>query len=348
MINEKKFFIEMDIFKIPKEDIESFLAQSKHGNVFHSLYMYKFFRKLKKWESFFFGVRDLNNKLQAVLLCVLQREKAGLLEYFTSRAIVFAGPVINDNLDEQDKIIVLELLLQELIKVVENKSIYIHFRNLFSLEQYQSSFEKFGFEYHKHLNFRVDTTDEKDLNSRISKSKKRQIKKSIKTGAKIIEPQNIEQVKEFYSLIKDLYKKKVKKPLPDWKFFKYFYEASNNNKLGKYFLIEYQENIIGGIMCPITPGKVIYEWYICGLDGQFKGIYPSVLATWAAIDYASQNGFEYFDFMGAGKPDQDYGVREFKSKFGGKLVDFGRFEKINNKFLYNIGKLGIKVLGKLK
>jgi lipid II:glycine glycyltransferase (peptidoglycan interpeptide bridge formation enzyme) len=123
---------------------------------------------------------------------------------------------------------------------------------------------------------------------------------------------------------------------------------SKNEKMGKYFLIEYKKKIIGGIMCPITMGKAIYELYVCGLDGKYKDVYPSALATWAPIDYGLKNRLEYFDFMGAGKPDQNYGVREFKSKFGGTLVKYGRFERINNKPLYIAGKLGLKMLGVLK
>lgn len=123
---------------------------------------------------------------------------------------------------------------------------------------------------------------------------------------------------------------------------------SRNEKIGKYFLVEYNKEIIGGIMCPITPDKAIYEWYVCGLDGQHNGIYPSVLATWAPIDYALKKGLKYFDFMGAGKPDQNYGVREFKSKFGGESVNFGRFERINNRFLYKLGKIGIKLRSIIK
>jgi lipid II:glycine glycyltransferase (peptidoglycan interpeptide bridge formation enzyme) len=52
--------------------------------------------------------------------------------------------------------------------------------------------------------------------------------------------------------------------------------------------------------------------------------------------------------MGAGAPDQDYGVREFKARFGGELVNYGRFIRINNKFLFNLGKCGMKILGALK
>lgn len=337
-----------DLKELNEKDWCEFIFNHPNRNIFQSIEMFTFFRNTKKWEPLFLGVKDSNNKLQAILLCVVQKENAGFIGYLTSRAIVFAGPLINDNLEEKDKVYILELLLNELIKLVKSRSIYVQFRNLFPLYNYLLSFKKFGFEYLKHLNFRVNTTDENELNSKISKSKKRQIKQSLKNGAKIIEPNDIQQVKDFYELLKNLYKTKVKKPLPDWVFFKHFYKESKSDKLGKYFLIEFNDKIIGGIMCPITSGKVIYEWYICGIDGQYKGIFPSVLATWAAIEYACKNGFEYFDFMGAGKPNEDYGVREFKSKFGGELVEFGRFERINNKPLYSFGKLGIKILGKLK
>ena len=96
-------------------------------------------------------------------------------------------------------------------------------------------------------------------------------------------------------------------------------------------------------MCPILEGKTVYEFYICGLDDEYKEQYPSAMATWAAIEYAYQNNIIVLDFMGAGKPDEQYGVREFKARFGGELVEYGRFIKINNHFLYKLGKFGLKL-----
>jgi len=142
----------------------------------------------------------------------------------------------------------------------------------------------------------------------------------------------------------ELYKSKVKKPIPSFDFFQKFFE---NSYLGKYLLIEYQGKIIGGIMTPVYK-DTIYEWYVCGLDNEFKDQSPSVMATWAAIEYGINNGLKCFDFMGAGKPNEDYGVREFKSKFGGKEVRYGRYVRINNKLMYNIGELGLKLLGAVK
>ena len=52
--------------------------------------------------------------------------------------------------------------------------------------------------------------------------------------------------------------------------------------------------------------------------------------------------------MGAGKPDDGgYGVRDFKLKFGGELLELGRYVYVSNPLLFNIGKLGVKLMKKL-
>jgi lipid II:glycine glycyltransferase (peptidoglycan interpeptide bridge formation enzyme) len=93
-------------------------------------------------------------------------------------------------------------------------------------------------------------------------------------------------------------------------------------------------------------GEIIYAIYLCGENGKYQNVYPSVLATWAGLEYGLKNGFKYFDFLGAGKPNEYYGVREFKSKFGGELVNYGRYKLILNKPLYTLGELGIRLIKK--
>ena len=85
--------------------------------------------------------------------------------------------------------------------------------------------------------------------------------------------------------------------------------------------------------------------YACGKDGVYKNIFPSELATYAGLQYAAMNDMPRFDMMGAGKPDdRGYGVRDFKLKFGGELVELGRYKHICNRLLYGIGMLGVKML----
>jgi lipid II:glycine glycyltransferase (peptidoglycan interpeptide bridge formation enzyme) len=200
-------------------------------------------------------------------------------------------------------------------------------------------FKKNGIEYKEHLNFVLGIGHLEDNLKKLNKTRRWEINKSIKEGAKIVEAKDLNEVKEFYIMLKNLYKQKVKKPLPDFSFFEKFFHTPI---IGKYFFVKYEDRIIGGTLCPIFKGT-IYEWYECGLDKEYKNLYPGSLATWAPIEYAAKNGLKYFDFLGAGSADSNYGVREFKAKFGGNLVNYGRFLRINNKLLYNIGKLGLKI-----
>jgi len=91
-------------------------------------------------------------------------------------------------------------------------------------------------------------------------------------------------------------------------------------------------------------GRCIYEFYVCGWDDEYKGQYPSTMATWAAMEFANKNHIPIFDFMGAGISGLDYGVKDYKSRFGGELVEYGRYIKIANPILYKIGRLALKFM----
>ena len=181
------------------------------------------------------------------------------------------------------------------------------------------------------------------MQNTITESKKRQLKKSIRNGAEIIQTKGGNDIKAFYDLLAELYRTKIKTPLPPLLYFNNFAKLD----LGVFLLVKYKEKIIGGLMGAVFNG-VIYELYICGEDGKYKDIYPSVLATWSALDYGLKNNLQCFDFLGAGKPSEDYGVREFKSKFGGELVNYGRYKLLLNRPLYKFGEIAINFLKKYR
>jgi lipid II:glycine glycyltransferase (peptidoglycan interpeptide bridge formation enzyme) len=143
-------------------------------------------------------------------------------------------------------------------------------------------------------------------------------------------------------LLKQLYTTKIKTPLFSLSFFEQLYAKPN----GRFILVELNGEIIGGTVCVELPKKCLYEWFVCGRDGEWKSIFPSSLATYAGIRYAAEHGCSRFDMMGAGKPDEAYGVRDFKARFGGEQVEHGRFLCVRKPLLYWIGKLGVKLLKK--
>ena len=109
----------------------------------------------------------------------------------------------------------------------------------------------------------------------------------------------------------------------------------------KTFVAVYNDKIIGCRLV-LCFGDVVYDWY-SGASNEHLDKYPNDFLPWKVMEWASQNGFKCFDFGGAGKPNVHYGVREHKLKFGGELVEFGRFEKIHNRSLMKVGKIGLKL-----
>jgi lipid II:glycine glycyltransferase (peptidoglycan interpeptide bridge formation enzyme) len=46
-------------------------------------------------------------------------------------------------------------------------------------------------------------------------------------------------------------------------------------------------------------------------------LYPNDYLVWQVLIYGINNGYQIFDFGGAGKPEVNYGPREFKEDLEG-------------------------------
>ena len=213
-------------------------------------------------------------------------------------------------------------------------------RNFHDYSKWKSVFEANGFTYQPHYDIHVHCSAQ----HRISERRQRELKRAIKNGATVAEAQSEQEIRDWYQILHRLYREKVRTPLFSEDFFLQFYR----NGVGKYLLVKHEGKVIGGMMCPVLDSRAIYEWYVCGLDEEYKDLSPSVVATHAAIEYAKKNGLPLFDFMGAGEPEIPYGVRDFKMEFGGELREYGRFLCIRKPLLYWIGKIGVKWFTKMR
>ena len=331
---------------IDKQQWQQLIERSPYATWFQTPEAYAFYASVPdEMEPFAIGVSE-DNKLQGLIVGYITCEKNPIKQFLTRRAIIIGGPLLDENITADALSALLNTLRRSPYRysptftdIHRHSPIYIESRNFHDYSKWKTIFENNGFVYKEHLNFHVDCTQENML-ATMSESRRRQIKKAIKSGVAIVEAQSQEDVRTYYDILKDLYKNKVKTPLFPLDFFLRFYE----NGFGKYLLVKYEDKIIGGIMCPILKGRTIYEWFVCGMDEQYKNQYPSVMATYAAIEYAQQNGLSRFDFMGAGKPEEAYGVRDFKARFGGEQVEHGRFLCVRKPLLYWIGKMGVKIL----
>lgn len=322
---------------------EQFHENHPDANFFQSGVFYKFIEGTENYTPLLLIYEDENEIIRGSLLAVIQRENNIFLRYFSSGIIIRGGPLIDKSSDTKK---ILNNLVGSLINAVKNKGLFIQFRNFTDQQDNLTLFQNLKFKYYDHQNLITETRSVHDAWNNLSKNRKRQIRSSIEKGALVVENPTMEEFRQFYIILKELYKTKIHKPLPSWTFFHNFHEHIKSTSFGIIHLIKYKDVIIGGILCPVSKNKTVHEWYICGMDKQYKGygVYPSVMATWSAIEYAAKNNFETFDFLGLGNPDNKYGVRDFKLRFGGVLVNYGRYERINNHLLYAIASTGYHVL----
>ena len=285
------------------------------------------------------------DRLVGVIVGYITRERNSLKQCFTRRAIIIGGPLLAEDISNE----ALSMLLTSLKNLPSLQGgaggrlpIYIETRNFHDYSKWKSIFETNGYAYQPHLNFHVDTSSMEVVDKNLGKSRKRDIRTTIRDGVTPVLEPTIEQVKEYYVILKDLYVTKVKTPLFDWQFFEQLYHCPS----GHFILTEYQGKIIGGTVCVELANKALYEWFVCGEDGVYEHIFPSSYATYLGIRYAAEHGCQVFDMMGAGKPNETYGVRDFKARFGGELVEHGRYLCVRKPLLYWIGKLGVKLMKK--
>ena len=309
---------------------------SSTASFFQTPECYEFYSSLSFLKPFVFGVSE-NGRLMGLVCGYVISDGNVIKRFFSRRAIVPGGVLLDDNISNE----ALQSLLNHVKQALSKKSIYIEIRNFTDYSALRNGFESAGFDYQPHLNFHISTLDLNSALMQLNSTKRRDVRLSVKEGAGWFETADMNDVRTYYQILNQLYKTKIKTPLFPLEFFEKLVQLQH----GKLFVVKYQGNIIGGSVCVLLDNRTVYEWFVCGLDGRTKNIFPSTLATWAGIEYAASNGFARFDMMGAGKPDEGYGVREFKSKFGGELVEYGRFLCISQPGLYKLGKY---IVGKLK
>ena len=323
---------------IDPQQWQSLVERSPYATWFQTPEAYQFYEAVKnEMTPFAFGI-ERDGELRAVVVGYVTKEKNVLKQFFTRRAIVIGGPLIGEHATELD----VEQLLHKTAAELKSQAIYIEMRNFHDYSRWKSVYEANGFAYQPHLNFHVDTSSVEVVDKNLGKSRKRDIRTTIRDGVTPVLNPTIEQVREYYAILKDLYSTKVKTPLFSWHFFEQLYHTDH----GRFILTEYHGKIIGGTVCVVLPNKAVYEWFVCGIDGVYEHIFPSSYATYLGIRYAAENGCQIFDMMGAGKPNEAYGVRDFKARFGGEQVEHGRYLCVRKPLFYWIGKTGVKMLKK--
>lgn len=301
---------------------DEFIYNHPRGNIFHSSYIVEVYRKTKNYEPVTLAAIDTSsNEVLALISAVIVKESSGFLGSFTSRAIMQGGPLYVDNEAGKEAV---NILLDTFDKIVGKKVIYTQVRNMWKQDDISSTFEEAGYTYKEHLNYLIDLNRSvDDVWSDIHKSRRKGINRAKKNGVEITKVTDIKCIEELYEIIYFTYKN-VGLPLADLSLFESAFKLlSHENKV--QFYGAKQNNKYIGVRVVFTFKGLIYDWYA---GSRNNNCYVNEALVWHVLEEGAISGNMTFDFGGAGSPNEEYGVREFKSRFGGKLTNYGRYQKV--------------------
>jgi len=317
---------------------KNLLSESDQESPFQTPEYYEVLNSVRKSKAIVLAV-EIDNIYNALVVVELFKEK-GIIGYFSRRAVIHGGIVLRKKVNNST----IAFLLREIFHQIRGEAIYCEIRNYFDYSKYKDLFLECKWIYQEHLNvlLSVSNRSQDSVLAGMKYNRRRELKLSLQAGATVRQTDTEEEINVLYSILKNIYKERVGLPLPNFLYFK------NLSKFPffKVFIVEHENTIIGGCFALYTINGRIYTYYYAGIRDYHKKIYPTHLAIWGAIEFAFRNNLSGIDFMGAGKPDTKYGVREYKLEFGGELVEYGRFLIIANPLLYEIGKIGVNFFKK--
>ena len=321
----------------------SFIKDQPSGNIFHTPEMFEVFRRAQGHHPQLFAAKNNNGQLLALLNPVQVTLHNGILRRLMTRSIAYGGALYEH--DKNGKV-ALGDLLRECTRKTKSDALFTELRNLSYVDPIKDTLSDCGYVYEEQLNYLIDiSSSPEQVMQNIGSRTRKNIRHALRKGNVVIEQvSQPSQLSEWYELVKKSYTA-ARVPLADISLFQAAYEVLSPKGMARFYLAR-----IGSVYVAATaelPYKdVIYGWY-SGVDRNFASDYPGELLMWEILRWGAENGYKVYDFGGAGKPDEKSGVRDFKAKFGGQLVCYGRNTKIHSPQLIMVSKLGYRIYRKL-
>ncbi len=344
---------------IDREKWDNFVFSHPQGNIFQSSYMEDIYKSAKNYEPISLaaveseesereqgekgdkkGNKEKNNyKILAVLQAVIIRDAPGLVGSISSRSIINGGPLF---IEGEKGLEALEKLLNYYEKFLNNRAIYTQVRNLWDTETSKKNLESLGYQYEPHLNYLIDLNrPAKEIWGDIHKPRRKGINRAEKVGIQVRKIETREEIKDCFKVIEETYKN-VKLPLADVSLLESAYGKLSDKGLIDFYLATLDNEVVGSRVVLKYKG-LVHDWY-AGSKQEIN--YVNEAVVWHMLsEYAGKE--KSFDFGGAGHPDKPYGVREFKKRFGGEEVNYGRYEKVHDRSKKELLNLGFKAYKKL-
>lgn len=325
---------------LPEEEWRRFVEEHPAGNIFHTPEMFQVFSHAKGHQPELWAATE-GERVLALLLPVRITVMNGLLHLLTTRAVVYGSVLCASGAEGQDA---LTMLLRTYTCKVKG-GFFTELRNLSNLSDIQPVLNECGFAYEEHLNFLIHLDQpEETIWRKISKGGRQSVRTSRNKGTIVEEVTERQKVTIAYQLLREVYSR-VRIPLASPTLFEAAFDILGPKGMFKILLARVDGHYVGACLLLMYKGRIV-DWY-AGNERAFSSYCAGELLIWHTLQWGKEHHFHLFDFGGAGKPDEDYGPRRFKAKFGGTLANYGRNICVHHPHLLCLSQWGYQVYRRL-
>ncbi|NOH01905.1 MAG: GNAT family N-acetyltransferase [Chloroflexi bacterium] len=327
---------------IPHEQWQDFVKSHPQGNIFHTPEMLEVWRETKGFFPQVWAAMD-DEGIAALWIPVHISLSDGLLKKLTTRTVVFGGALCREG---QSGSQALSELLSQYKRSAGMASLFTEVRNVSEPNGLLPVLAESGFRYEEHLNYLINLQGPVEaVFNRIGSRTRQHIRKGIKRNkVRIEEIHERDKVTDCYRLLEKTYGR-ANVPLPDISLFHSALDRLAPANMVR-FALAFVEDEPAAVSVELLYKDTVYGWY-GGVDRRFMSSVPNELLMWNVLEWGCKNGYRVYDFGGAGKPDEKYGVRDFKAKFGGELVGFGRNIWVAKPALFAASKFAYSILRRI-
>lgn len=166
---------------------------------------------------------------------------------------------------------------------------------------------------------------EEDLMNGMAKKHRNLVRRAQKDGVEIVRSTNIDDLKHFYPLYEETYKRHKFVPFSK-KYIESEFNAFKKDDQVVIFLGKYDDTILSVAVMYYYGNMGIYRHSASTSEHQYRKVPIAYLLQWEAILEAKKRGCKYYNFWGvapenASKKHPFYGITHFKKGFGGKQYD---------------------------
>ncbi len=322
--------------EVQQDKWQAYAESHSQGSIFHTPYMFDVYRSLAGHIPFALFALDDSGQIQGLLTGFRQIIHGGLLKQLSTRAVLMQSPIVSSSE-------ALDALLTSYAEMINGKAVYTEIRNHADTCMQRDIYHNQGFTLEDHLNIIVDLSlAETELWSQVHSKRRNEIRSAQKQGVEV-RRLGEDSLPEAYAILQEVYSR-ARLPLSPFGFFVTAFKDANPAMGLRAYGAFHRQRLIG-TMFTLEFKNTVIDLY-AGSLAEFYSLHPNDIIPWEVFRICKENGFQVFDFGGAGVPGKPYGVRDYKKKFGGAMVNFGRYELIHSRLKYQLAEIGFKLAQK--